>query len=1091
MGGKRVWGVVAAVASGWVAAAWGQGPEGYYRFPAIHRETVVFTAEGDLWTVGVEGGQARRLTSHAGQETRAAISPDGTRVAFSAEYEGGTEAYVMPLAGGLPRRLSWDGDKAHVSGWSPAGEVLYATQVESTLPQWQLVAVDPDTLERRLLPLAQAVESAYAGDTKTLVFTRLPFQGSFAKRYRGGTAQNLWSFAEGEGEARPLTADFPGTSRWPLSWRDRVLFASDRDGTMNLWSMKLDGGDLRQLTHHVGWDVKTPSVSGDRVVYQLGADLWSLDLKTGKSQRIAITPPSDFDQRRERWLAAPLDFLTSAHLAPDGERVVLTARGQVFVVPKAKGRLVEASRRPGVRYRSARFLPDGQQLSVLSDESGEFEVWELDDRGLEPSRQVTRGGTTLRFDAVASPDGKTLAVADKNQSLALVDRASGSVKPVATSRLGDFNDFSWSPDSRFLAYVLPAENFLSRIEIFDTQTGTRHAATSDRFDSYSPTFSRDGRFLYFLSDRNLVSAVPSPWGSYAPQPFLDRRTQLFGFALVRGARSPFVPADELAPAAAAKKNDETAVGDAARGDAAVAVEIEPSGLAERLFSVPLPPGNYAALSAGLEHLFFLSGDSPSAEALDLVALAMAAEEPKPVTLASGVESYELAASGKSLLLRWEKRLAVIPADGVSPKSLDEHTLDLSSWSFAFDPHEEWRQMLTDAWRMLRDYFYDPAMHGVDWAGVLTRMRPLVERVADRAELSDLFGEMTGELSALHHSVRGGDLRQGADRVEPASLGADLVPDAAAGGFRVTGIWEADPDLPEELSPLARPGVEVRVGDVVTAINGVSTATVAHPGQLLRHQAGQQVLLTVLPAGKAPSRQVIVKPLSPKAAAELRYDTWERERRLEVEAQGGGEIGYVHLRAMNGANYTEWARHFFPVVHRAGLIVDVRHNRGGNIDSWILGSLLRRPWMWWAPRTGASYSNMQFAFGGHLVVLVDEFTASDGEAFAEGFRRLGLGPVIGRRTWGGEIWLTGSNLLVDGGLVAAAEFGVYGPEGEWLIEGHGVVPDVVVDNLPHATFKGEDAQLAAAIAHLKQRIRDQPVKVPPPPPYPDKSFRPNP
>lgn len=1074
-------GVVSWAGSAGAAAA----SEGYYRFPAIHGDTVVFTAEGDLWTVPVDGGLARRLTTHAGQETRAAISPDGQNVAFSAEYEGGTEVYVMPLAGGQPRRLTWDGERAHVAGWTPRGEVLYTSQRQSTLPQWQLLAVDSESRARRILPLAQATEGAYSADGQTLFFTRLPFQGSFTKRYRGGTAQNLWSFAEGDGEARPLTADFPGTSRWPMVWRGRVVFASDRDGTMNLWSMDESSGDLRQLTRHVGWDVKTPSLEGDRVVYQQGADLRLFDLVALTDRLLPISLPSDFEQRREQWLAAPLEYLTSAHLSPDGERVVLTARGQVFVVPVKAGRLVEASRKSGVRYRAARFFPDGKSLSVLSDESGEVELWELDPRGVAPPSQRTQGATTLRFEAVASPDGKKVAVTDKNQTLRVVERDSGAARQVATSAGGEVRDFAWSPDSRWLAVALPARNFLSRLVLVDTQTGESLEATSDRFDSYSPSFSPDGKFLYFLSDRHLQTAVPSPWGSYAPQPFLDRRTRLFGLVLATGVDSPFQALDELHPAETKKKPDSPP----AAPNPPPTVTVEPQGLAERLFEVPVAPGNYGLLVAGREHLFFGSSREQAAESFDLLALPIGREGAEPTSLASEVEAFELSASGEQLLLRREKELLVIPATGEAPKDLTKHRLDLSGWSFALDPREEWRQMLTEAWRLLRDYFYDPAMHGVDWPGVLAKYRPLVDRVADRAELSDLFGEMSGELSALHHAVRGGDVRKGDDQVEPASLGAELERDPAAGGYRVARLYAADPDLPEEAGPLARWEVGVRVGDVITAINGTPTLSVPDVGGLLRNQADKQVLLSVAPQGRPPLREVIVKPLSPKAAAELRYDAWEKERRLVVDTQSGGSIGYVHLRAMNGGNYSEWARHFFPVFDRAGLIVDLRHNRGGNIDSWILGSLLRRVWMWWAPRVGATYPNMQFAFRGHVVVLVDEFTASDGEAFAEGFKRLGLGKVIGTRTWGGEIWLTASNLLVDGGIAAAAEFGVFGPEGQWLIEGHGVEPDVVVDNLPHATFKGQDAQLEAAVAHLQRLIREDPRPQPPPPSYPDKSFRP--
>jgi tricorn protease len=416
-------------------------------------------------------------------------------------------------------------------------------------------------------------------------------------------------------------------------------------------------------------------------------------------------------------------------------------------------------------------------------------------------------------------------------------------------------------------------------------------------------------------------------------------------------------------------------------------------------------------------------------------------------------------------------------------------VDLSGWAFSFPPREEWRQMFVEAWRLERDYFWDRGMSGNDWPAILRKYEPLVDRVTDRDELSDLLAQMVRNLSALHTFVSGGDVRRGTDRIEAGSLGTLLERDSAAGGWRVAKIYRSDPDYLDDLAPLARPGVDVRQGDVVQMINGIGTLHAADPALLLRNQAGRQVRLRVRPAGVDSTRDVVVVPIPPSRADNLRYDEWEYSRRLLVDSLSHGRVGYVHLRAMGPGDIAQWTREFYPVFTRQGLIVDVRHNRGGNIDSWILGTLIRKAWMYWQPRVGNPYWNMQWAFRGHLVLLVDENTASDGEAFSEGFRRLGLGKIIGTRTWGGEIWLTSSNVLVDRGIATAAEFGVYGPEGAWLVEGHGVDPDSVVDNLPHATFDGADAQLQAALAYLEQQIRAHPVRVPPAPAYPKPARRP--
>jgi tricorn protease len=1049
------------------------------------------------------------LTAHPGEEAHAAISPDGSSLAFTATYEGPREVYSMPLAGGRPTRHTFDGAGSTVAGWTPDGRVLYSTRVHSTLPNEQLVSLDPKTGRRALLPLAQASEGAFDDSGQTLFFTRLAFQGSSTKRYRGGTAQNLWRFTRGEAEAVPLTADYQGTSKHPLWWQGRVYFVSDRDGVMNLWSMTPAGADLRQLTRHRDYDVKSPALQGGRIVYQHGADLRLHDIASGKDSLIPITLATDFDHTREKWVSKPLDYLTSARLAPAGDRLALTARGQVFVVPVEQGRLVEAPRRSGVRYRHAAFLPDGRSLFALSDETGELEFCKLPANGVGQAEALTTGGNIFRFAGEGSPDGQWLAWQDKNQQLWVLKLGQKAPKRVATSRMRQFADLVWSPDSQWLAYVQTATNTYKQIHLFRPADDRRAVVTSDRVDSFSPAWSPDGKWLYFLSDRNLRSLVTSPWGPRQPEPFFTEATKIYLVALTPGLRSPFEAPDELAGRATAPvKESPKPTAESPRGaeakpaprivsqseDASAArpraakVTIELAGLQDRVQEVPVPSGNYDSLVVTPKHLLWTARETSFEGKRHLRQLEITPADPKPKTLVEDLRSYELSLDRKKLLVRKRDAFYVIPADSVAPARLEERQVKLDGWTFALEPREEWRQIFVESWRMMRDYFYDRNLHRVDWPAMREKYLPLVSRVSDRAELNDVIAEMVGELSALHIFVRHGDQREGPDQVKPAALGARLVPDEPAGGWRVEHIYQNDPDYPEALSPLARPGVDIKPGDVLLRINGVATGSASDPARLLRAQAGRQVLLEVKSPGAKASREVIVKPITAEQEADLRYDEWEYTRRLAVEKLGQGQMGYVHLRAMGVTNIAEWARGFYPVFQRPGLIIDVRHNRGGNIDSWILGRLLRQAWFYWQPRTGDPYWNMQYAFRGHVVVLCNERTASDGEAFTEGFRRLGLGKVIGTRTWGGEIWLSAERWLVDSGMATAAETGVYGPEGEWLIEGHGVDPDLVVDNWPHATFKGQDAQLEAAVKHLQELIAKDPRPIPPAPPYPDKSFK---
>lgn len=1080
-------------------------PQGYYRFPAIHGPHIVFTSEGDLWLTSTNGGTAQRLTSHPGVESHAAISPDGSTLAFSAEYEGPREIYTMPLTGGLPTRLTFDSEGGAVVGWTPDSRILYRTEQFSTLPNAQLVVLDPRSGARRVLPLAQASAGAYSPNDGTLIFTRLPWQGSSTKRYQGGSVENLWRLAPDAPEAEPITADFKGTSRNPLWWEGRVYFLSDRDGIMNLWSMRPDGSEARQHTRHRDFDAASASLDSGRVVYQHGANLRLYDIARDTDEPLTIRLASDFDQRREKWVKKPLEYLTAAHLSPDGNRVVLTARGQVFVAPTEQGRFVEVPRPSEVRYRDARFLPDGKSLVALSDQSGELEFWRLPADGVGQPFQLTTNSQVFRFEGVPSPDGQWLTWADKNHRLWIHHLETHETRQVAESRMRPLTEFSWSPDSQWLAYVDPATNDYPQLRLYRPSDNRRVVLTSDRVESYSAAWSPDGKWLYFLSDRQLRSLVASPWGPRQPEPFFVDSTKIYHLALTNGLRSPFAPLDELQspaggdPAAKSKDKEKETAGAKAEatgtntnavsspGDTPAPVSIALDGLTRRLFEVPVPAGTYEHLEVTKKYLYWLSRDLSFEGKTHLKQLEITAKDPKPKTFAEDITSYELSADGKKLLLRKGDDFYVVASDTAAPAKLEDK-VKLEGWTFALDPREEWQQVFTEAWRMMRDYFYDRGLHQVDWPAMLRKYRPLVDRVSDRGELSDAIAQMVGELSTLHIFVALGDFRHGPDSIKPSSLGAQLVRDDAAGGWRVEHVYRADPDYPDGLAPLSRPGVDVGEGDTILSINGRPTLAAPHPSALLRNQAGKQVLLEVKPKATEERRKVIVTPIKPGQEEDLRYDEWELTRREAVETLGQGRIGYVHLRAMGQDNIAEWARNFYPIFQRQGLIIDVRHNRGGNIDSWILGKLLRKAWFFWQPRVGDPTWNMHYAFRGHVVVLCNEHTASDGEAFTEGFRRLGLGKVIGTRTWGGEIWLSAQRWLVDGGMATAAEFGVYGPEGEWLIEGHGVDPDLVVDNLPRATFDGRDAQLEAAVKHLEELIARDPRPVPPAPRYPDKSLR---
>ena len=1073
------------------AAAQQEGTLGFYRYPALHGDTIVFAAEGDLWKVSAAGGVARRLTTHHAEETDPVISPDGLTLAFTARYEGPAELYTMPLSGGVPVRRTYEADASVATTWTPDGRLVYTTRHYSARPLPGLVRLNLDDGTRSVVPLVQASEGAYNGSGTTLFFVRPAFHNNVTKRYVGGTARDVWKFAEGAEEAVELTGDYDGESHSPMWCDGRVYFVTDRDGTMNIWSMDEDGGDVRQHTRHSGWDVKDPALSMGRIVYHLAADLWIYDIAAGESSLVPITLASDFDQLRENWVTNPMRYLTSAHIHPKGESVVLTSRGRVFVAPANAGRLVRATRKDSVRFRDVVFMPDGETLVGLSDETGELEFTRIPANGVGADERFTNDGTILRYQGTPSPNGTWIAYDDHHSDLWVMNAETGDQRRISENREG-IGDMAWSHDSRWLAYTMTAPNSFRQIKLYNVEDQTTTQLTSDRVNSFDVAWDRDGDFIYFLSDRNLRSLVGSPWGTRQPEPYFDKAIEIFHVALREGLRSPFRPDDELSQLNDEEDdNDRDGDSNSENTDGVEPIRIDLDGLERRVKQVPLASGNYRSLYVNEDALFFRERGSGRGADSHLKAVEIDNEEIESKTVVEDIGLFEMSLDGKKLLVRKGNNLYVIDARPSKVSDLDDHKVDLGGWTFSIDVRDDWRQIFVDAWRLERDYFYDPDMHGVDWDATLEKYLPLVDRVTTRDELSDLIGRVIGELSALHTSVRGGDLRRGQDNVSVATLGARLFRDPEMGGYRVDYIFQSDPDYPDEMGPLANPDLDVHSGDVIEAVNGVGTLEVSDIGALLRNQQGRQVLLTVRSGGggsvrAGQSRDVIVVPATNES--NLRYGDWEYSRRQVVEEAGDGSIGYVHLRAMGGGNITEWYRQFYPVFNRQGLIIDVRNNYGGNIDSFILEKLMRQAWMYWQTNAGEPTWNMQYAFRGHMVVLVDQNTYSDGEAFADGFRRLGLGTVIGMRTWGGEIWLGSSNRLTDGGLARAPSMGVYGPEGEWLIEQIGVVPDIELDNPPHATFNGEDAQLDAAIQFLQQRIAEDPRPVPPPPPYPNKAFQ---
>lgn len=1051
---------------------------GYFRHPSLHENTLVFTAEGDVWRMPLNAqGAATRLTTHPAEEHSAVISPDGSQVAFAANYEGTTEVYVMPVDGGLARRVTFENSSLRLHQWDKSGHIVYATNSRvGPTGSWILKRVEPATLNVETIPLSDAVEGVVDEKAKEVFFTQFGLQVSTdnANQYNGGAKGELWRFQLGsKREASKLTADHDGSVRTPMLANNTLYFVSNQSGLDNLWSMSLNGKNLKQITQFSDWAVRDPMLDGDRIVFQHGADLKLLQLTDNSVATLPIKLTSDYPNLRDKWVNKPLKYLNSARFNEEQKKVVLTARGKVAVAGTTDARLVEIATDPTSRTRNAVLSHDGKWVYALNDSSGEMEIWRYAANGSDDAKQLTNDGKVFRWNLYLSPDGKWLAHDDKAGNVWLLELESGDNKRIIDDNTGlsELASLTWSSDSQHIAVTYNKRNSERRaVLLYSLGEEKEQVLTSQKYESFSPTFSPDGKWLYFLSNRNFRATPGAPWGDRNLGPVFDRRTEIFALSLTDDASFPFEQPNELKN----PKSDPNSKKDSSEeADEDAGIKIGWDGLNSRLWQVPVASGNYSKLSMNKNYLYVIDNVSEPNSKPSLKSIGIKPKA-KVETFTDSVEDYQLGRDGKSMFVHKQgggnSNLFIVPAKAKFPKTGNDTKVKSSAWKLRITPQQEWAMIFKDAWLMHRDSLFDANMRGTNWNDVKSKYLPLLNRVTDRHELNDIFKQMMGELNTLHSQVRGGDTSNDPNAPRAASLGATF--EETKNGLRISHIYRHDVEIPKQASPLNSPGVDAKITDVITHVNGQAVSNKASLVKLLRNQAGKQVLLTLQRGGN--SHQTIVKPVSASRDFRLRYQDWVH-RNADIVNEENQNIGYLHLYAMGSNDIATFAKEFYAQYKKPGLIIDVRRNRGGNIDAWVLEKLLKRTWMFWQTTNGETFTNMQQTFRGHLVVLADEFTYSDGETFTAGIKALGLGTVIGKQTAGAGVWLSGRNRVVDGGIARVAEYPVFAMDGSWIVEGTGVKPDIEVNNMPNATFNGEDAQLAAAIEYLQKKMKNEPTK----------------
>jgi tricorn protease len=1067
-----------------------------FRQPDVSATHIVFVYAGDLWLVPKAGGEAHRLTTPPGEESFPRFSPDGSLIAFTAAYDGNQDVYVIPTAGGQPTRVTWHPMADRLVDWYPDGRsLLVATSMTSGRQRYsELYRVSANGAGLPVkLPIPYGEFAALSPDARQAVY--MPQSTDFRtwKRYRGGWAPDLWLFDLTTFASENLTR-FVGNDAQPMWAGRRLYFLSDRDAAQrnNIWVMELDGRQPRQLTRFTDFDITFPAIGPQDIVFQAGGRLHILDLRAEQVREVPVTAVTDLATLRPRQ-AQVENLIAWGTLSANGNRAVLEARGELFSLPARYGPVVNLTQTSGAAERSPAYSPDGRWLAFWSDRTGEYELYVRSAAGPGADRKVTSYGAGFRYRPFWSPDGRKIAFVDQAMMIRVVDVETGRTTDVDKAlnwSHGPLQGFvpSWSADSRWLAYSRDLPNGRNAIFLFDTRSGRATQVTSGYYDDLQPAFDPDGKYLYFLSNRTLrpvYSDLDNTW-------VYPNTTNIVAVALRRDVPSPLAPRDDrdsvrrdtaqaAAPAAAAPaargRAPQRLAADTARPRPAAPapVEIDTAGFEQRLVQLPPAAGNYTGLAAVGGKVLYrrLPVSGSTSDQTPLVWYDLKEREEK--TVLPDVDAYVLSGDGKKVLARNGRQLAIVD---LKADAKFEHPLRTAEMEMTVVPRDEWRQIFNDVWRLQRDYFYDANMHGVDWAAMRERYGRLLEDAVTRWDVNFVIGELISELNASH-TYRGGGDEENPPARPVGLLGVDW--EIANGAYRIARIVDGAPWDNEVRSPLAAPGVNVRVGDYVLAVNGIPLDTMRAPWAAFAGLAGRAAELTVndRPTMEG-ARRVVVETL--RDETRLRHLAWIEANRRRVDEASGGRVGYIYVPSTGVDGQTELVRQFMHQFRMDALIVDERFNSGGQIPDRFIELLNRPPLVNWATRHGQPWQWPPVAHFGPKVMLINGWSGSGGDAFPNYFRLARLGPLVGTRTWGGLIGISGVPALIDGGSVTVPTFRQFHLDGTWFPEGHGVDPDIEVVDDPTQLARGTDPQLERGIQEALRLLRERPYvapRVPPP------------
>lgn len=1045
------------------------------RFPATNGNEIVFSYAGDLYKVPVTGGEAQRLTSHVGYEMFPRFSPDGKTIAFTGQYDGNTEVFTMPSTGGEPLRVTYTatnkrddlGDRMGpnniVMTWTPDGSrIVYRNRISDGF-SGKLYTVDKEGGLSEVIPLPEGGFCSYSPDGKRLAYNRVMREFRTWKYYKGGMADDIWIYDPEKKSVENIT-DNVAQDIIPMWIGDEIFYISDRDRTMNIFVYNTKTKQTSKVTHFTEYDVKFPSANGNMIVFENGGYIYKMDAVSKKPEKVNIELTSDNIYARSE-LKDGSKYITEASISPDGERIVITSRGEVFNLPVDKGVTKNITRSPGQHDREAQWSPDGKQIAYISDGTGETELYLQDATGSEPV-QLTKNNDTYIRSFEWSPDSKTIVYTDRKNRINLLDVATRQVTQAVQDPMAEIRDVTFSPDSKWLTYSRPANNEYSIIYVYNIADKKEYPVTDKWYDSGSPVFSNDGKYLVFSSARDFNPT----YGSLEWNHVYNNMGGVYLALLSKDTPSPFLKKDAQVAVKEDKAKKEEPKKDAKKETTSETsvVKIDVEGLSDRIIQLPLAGSRYFNFYANGNKVYYFGRGGT--KVYDL-------EKQKEDVVADGATMSVTPGSKKALFYKGgEFYVTDIP----SGKADLSEAVNLSNMKIITDYPKEWAQIFDEAWRAYRDGFYVENMHGVDWKAIKEKYAVLLPYVKTRLDLNYVIGEMIGELNCGHAYVNPGELDR-PERIQTGLLGAEISRDKS-GFFRLEKILSGASWSRDLRSPLTEPGIEAKAGEFIVAIDGVPTNSVKDMYSLLVGKAGVPTELSLNSKPQlAGARKIVISPLEEEYS--LYHYNWIQDNIKKVDKATNGRVGYIYIPDMGVEGLNEFSRYFYPQLDKEGLIIDDRANGGGNVSPMILERLSREPYRLTMRRGSNRIGTVPDAVQvGPKVCLINKYSASDGDLFPWGFRALGLGKLIGTRTWGGIVGISGSLPYMDGTDIRVPFFTSYDPKtGQWIIENHGVDPDILIDNDPIKEWNGEDQQLNKAIEEILKDLQNRKPLTPVPTP----------